>query len=55
MVLKSAHRVIEFCQGDYMSGWVEYCTSMRSKAKKDFEKDFWKLMVNAVSMYLKQD
>ena len=37
-----------------MSGWVEYCTSMRSKAKNDFEKDFWKLMVNAVSMFLKQ-
>ena len=36
-----------------MSGWVEYCTSMRSKAKNDFEKDFWKLMVNAVSMFLK--
>ena len=37
-----------------MSGWVEYYTSMRSKAKNDFEKDFWKLMVNAVSMFLKQ-
>ena len=34
--IEKGYRVIEFYQGDYMSGWVEYCTSMRWKAKKRF-------------------
>ena len=50
MKLKKVHRVIEFSQGDYMNKWVSYCTCMRSNAKTEFEKQFWKLMVNAVSI-----
>lgn len=50
MELIKVHRVIEFTQGDYMSEWVTYCTYMRSKARTEFEKQFWKLMVNVVGI-----
>ena len=31
-----------------MNEWVQYCTRKRSAARNDFEKAFWKLIVNAV-------
>ena len=30
-----------------MRGWVQYCTNKRSSSKTEFEKSFWKLIVNA--------
>lgn len=48
MKLKKVHRVIKYVQGDFMSGWVQYCTNKRAGAKTEFEKSFWKLIVNAV-------
>lgn len=49
MELKQVHRVIEFSQGD-MAEWVDYCTHKGTNSKIEFEKQFWKLMVNAVSI-----
>ena len=45
MKLTEVHRAIQFNQGTYMSEWVDFCTNMRSNAKNEFEKQFWKLMV----------
>ena len=48
MKLKHVYRVISFTQGNFMNEWVQYCTRKRSAARNEFEKAFWKLIVNAV-------
>ena len=48
MVLKNVHRVVTFKQGDFMRSWVEFCTQKRAAATTEFEKSFWKLLVNSV-------
>ncbi|XP_025406050.1 uncharacterized protein LOC112680226 [Sipha flava] len=42
------HRVIRFKQSKWMLPYVMKCTSMRVKANNEFERQFWKLMVNSV-------
>lgn len=42
------HRIIEFTQKAFMKPYIEFNTSMRAKARNDFEKDFYKLMNNSV-------
>ena len=46
--IKHVHREITSKQGDFMRSWVQYCTKKRAAAKTEFEKSFWKLIVNAV-------
>src|SRR5436190_22049564 len=46
--LTKVSRVIAFDQDDYMKKYIEHNTNMRTKAKSDFEKDFFKLMNNSV-------
>jgi hypothetical protein len=41
------HRGIKFTQSNFIAPNVKFNTEQRQKAKNDFEKDFWKLMVNA--------
>ena len=41
-------KVITFTQSPWMRPYILYCTEQRKKAKNEFEKDFWKLMCNAV-------
>jgi hypothetical protein len=41
------HRGIKFTQSNFIAPYVKFNTEQRQKAKNDFEKDFWKLMVNA--------
>jgi hypothetical protein len=48
MKLTRIHRVVEFAQSRWMAKYIEFNTSMRTKAKTDFEKDFFKLMNNSV-------
>lgn len=48
MKLKKVHRVISFSQKPYMKDWVDFCTEKRSKAKSEFAKAYWKLIVNSV-------
>jgi len=48
MKLKRIHRILEFTQEAWLKPYVDHCTKMRQQSTSDFEKDFWKLCINAV-------
>ena len=48
LILKKVHRIIEFNQEAWLKPYLDMNINLRTEAKNDFEKDFFKLMNNAV-------
>ena len=46
--LKKIHRGIKFIESDFMSSYIKMNVNLRTQAKNNFEKDFYKLMNNSV-------
>ena len=48
LILKKVHKVIQFNQEAWLKPYIDMNTKLRTDAKNDFEKDFFKLMNNSV-------
>ena len=49
MIVEKIHEIISFNQSKWLENYITFITQRRNKAKNDFEKDFFKLLVNAAS------
>ena len=47
MVVEKIHEIISFKQSRWLEGYISFNTQKRNRAKNDFEKHFFKLLVNA--------
>ena len=47
MVVEKIHEIVSFKQSKWLESYISFNTQKQNKAKNDFEKDFFKLLVNA--------
>ena len=47
MIFEKIHEIISFKQSRWLEKYINFNTQKRTRAKNDFEKDFFKLLVNA--------
>ena len=48
MVVRKIHKVLKFSQSDWLKGFVLFNTEKRMNAANEFEKAFFKLIINSV-------
>ena len=48
LVLKKLNKVIKFIQGAWLKPYIDMNTELRKKAKIDFERNVFKIMINLV-------
>ena len=48
LILEKVYRVIKFNQSAWLKPNIKFNTQLRTQAKNDFEKDFFKLMNDSV-------
>ena len=47
MVVEKTHEILSLKQSRWLEKYISFNTQKRNRAKNDFEKDFFKLLVNA--------
>ena len=47
IIVEKIHEIISFKQSIWLEKYISFNTQKRNKAKNDFEKDIFKLLVNA--------
>ena len=50
MKLSKVHRILKFKQSNWMKEYTEFNTEKEKNAVSEFEKNFFKLLINCISM-----